>query len=246
MATEREDETGFAGKVWAAFRAWLPRVRNAVMDPWRTYGAPPDPLAVYSKAPAWDAAVATFLPTLRATVTDGATMAGNQLGYRGRPVTDAPLVINALAQARNYLVAIPDEVADLVFAAILTATNAGETQTQIAERIDDVLDINGTPNWPFRSRRIARTETTRAWNAGKLALGVQMQAADQVRLVKTWRSLDNPATRSAHAVADGQTQPLTMPFVVGGEYLMYPGDPAGSPHNVIDCRCGIDLREEGR
>ena len=237
--------TDLYGKVWTALQAWLPRVRTAVMAPFRTFGAPPDPLAIYAAAPDWARHVDTILPTIISIVADGANLAGSHLGYRGRPVTDAPLVINAIAQARNYLVAIPDEVADLVFAAIITATNAGEDQAAVAARIDDILTLTGSVNWPYRAQRITRTETTRAWNAGKLALGVQMQAADQIRLVKTWRSLDNPTTRPAHALADGQTQPLAMPFIVDSEYLMYPGDPAGSPHNIIDCRCGLDLREEG-
>ena len=29
------------------------------------------------------------------------------------------------------------------------------------------------------------------------------------------------------------------PFLVGGEQLLYPGDPAGSSENVINCRCSV-------
>lgn len=37
------------------------------------------------------------------------------------------------------------------------------------------------------------------------------------------------------------------PFIIGGEALMYPGDPAGSPGNTISCRCTIlpVIPEEG-
>ncbi len=30
---------------------------------------------------------------------------------------------------------------------------------------------------------------------------------------------------------------MGQPFIVGGEQLQYPGDPAGSAWNVISCRC---------
>jgi hypothetical protein len=35
-------------------------------------------------------------------------------------------------------------------------------------------------------------------------------------------------------------QPIDKPFDVGGEQLMYPGDPdGGSPGNTINCRCTV-------
>ena len=51
-----------------------------------------------------------------------------------------------------------------------------------------------------------------------------------------WMALGrNP--RDAHAAANGQTQPADKPFHVGGERLMHPGDPNGSPGNIINCHC---------
>ncbi len=46
-------------------------------------------------------------------------------------------------------------------------------------------------------------------------------------------------TREDHAEADGQEVGMDEPFDVGGEQLMYPGDPAGSAGNVINCRCTV-------
>jgi len=37
----------------------------------------------------------------------------------------------------------------------------------------------------------------------------------------------------------GRTVPVDKPFRVEGDSLMYPGDPAGSGKNVINCHCGI-------
>ena len=53
---------------------------------------------------------------------------------------------------------------------------------------------------------------------------------------------DNANVRSAHLQAGldyppERAIPLDEAFIVGGEALMYPGDPAGSPGNVINCHC---------
>jgi hypothetical protein len=34
-----------------------------------------------------------------------------------------------------------------------------------------------------------------------------------------------------------------MPFDVGPDQLMYPGDPTGLPENVINCRCEMKFEE---
>jgi uncharacterized protein with gpF-like domain len=43
--------------------------------------------------------------------------------------------------------------------------------------------------------------------------------------------------RVTHLLADGQVRKATEPFDVGGEQLMYPRDPSGSPENTINCHC---------
>jgi len=50
-------------------------------------------------------------------------------------------------------------------------------------------------------------------------------------------SEDAVAAARAHAAANGQTVPIDQAFRVGGENLMHPSDPAGSPENVINCHC---------
>jgi hypothetical protein len=43
--------------------------------------------------------------------------------------------------------------------------------------------------------------------------------------------------REAHIAANGQVRPIDKPFIVGGERLMHPADPAGSAGNIINCHC---------
>lgn len=52
-------------------------------------------------------------------------------------------------------------------------------------------------------------------------------------------------TRDDHAAAHGQEALLGGMFSVGGESLAYPGDPAGSPGNIINCLCTLTAIVEG-
>ncbi len=58
-----------------------------------------------------------------------------------------------------------------------------------------------------------------------------------ITLTKTWIAVMDDTTRPAHADADGQTVGVDEPFNVDGDELEYPGDDAGDPGNVINCRC---------
>ena len=54
---------------------------------------------------------------------------------------------------------------------------------------------------------------------------------------RIWVAVLDDHTRDAHAEADGQEVEEGQPFVVDGEELESPGDPSGSPENIINCRC---------
>jgi hypothetical protein len=67
----------------------------------------------------------------------------------------------------------------------------------------------------------------------------------QTGVTHTWNAVGDEKTRPEHLDADGQEVGLSDPFTVGGEQLDYPGDPAGSDWNILNCRCwtttdGID------
>jgi hypothetical protein len=60
---------------------------------------------------------------------------------------------------------------------------------------------------------------------------------------KAWLSSHGPHVREAHAQAEedyiDEPIPVTDPFEVGGEQLMYPGDDSlgASAGNIINCQC---------
>jgi uncharacterized protein with gpF-like domain len=62
---------------------------------------------------------------------------------------------------------------------------------------------------------------------------------------KKWVTKHDDKVRKTHAAADGQTVPLNAPFVVGGQLLMFPGDPRGSAGETINCRCVLVAGDEG-
>ena len=95
---------------------------------------------------------------------------------------------------------------------------------------------------PARAERIARTELVSASNMGS-QLGAE-SAAEKLGLTmkKSWLASRDGLVRDSHAFADGQQVGLDEAFSVGGEALRYPGDPAGSGGNVINCRCTVTFQ----
>jgi uncharacterized protein with gpF-like domain len=152
-----------------------------------------------------------------------------------------------LAMTQNFLVRIPDEVYELVFAEITDAVNAGEGTDGVAERVDTVLSYTGSERWPNRARVIAQTETTRAYGAGTLAGGMEQSRITGQLLRKRWDTERDTRVRVSHRDVDGQVLDLGMPFYVDGVPLMFPGDPMGPPETVINCRCDLTIvNERGR
>jgi hypothetical protein len=110
----------------------------------------------------------------------------------------------------------------------------GDTVEMIARAIDDLYLDEIIPN---RSMTIARTEVG---NAANFASNEAAQATG-VAMEKTWNTLGDAFVRDDHADADGQTVEQDQDFVVGGEYLGWPGDisKGATAGNVINCRCFI-------
>ena len=84
-----------------------------------------------------------------------------------------------------------------------------------------------------RAATIARTET----HTVAMKSTSQAMATTRLKYTKEWVAANDSRTRNAHALADGQTVPKDDWYIVGGEKMFYPGDPAASPENTINCRC---------
>jgi hypothetical protein len=120
-----------------------------------------------------------------------------------------------------------------VFQLFDSRLKAGKT---LKETTDEVFKVMKSPRfYKWQAERIARTETTAAANYG----AVQSGAVSGFVMQKRWISALDGRTRDPHAAANGLRVNEKEPFNVGGERMMYPGDPSASAGNVINCRCTI-------
>lgn len=124
---------------------------------------------------------------------------------------------------------------------VLATQGAGETIPTIARSIQSSAALAAMNR--ARATMIARTETISASNFGSI-LGAR---ATGLELNKIWIATRDDRTRGLdpkdeydHISMDTKPAiPLDEAFDVSGEALQYPGDPAGSAGNVINCRCAV-------
>lgn len=128
----------------------------------------------------------------------------------------------------------------------ITNTTTERVQQAVEQAVSNNLSVRETAKRirqnaivsKRRAKLIARTEIISASNRGSL-MGAQRIGVAQR---KEWLATPDERTRPHHRTADGQTRPLNEPFRVMGEELMFPGDPSGSPTNIINCRCTLTYK----
>ena len=121
---------------------------------------------------------------------------------------------------------------------------SGILQGKSVYKIADELQKDLTNMERASAIRTARTAVTSAQNGGRQD---SMNAAAKmgIKLRKRWVSAKDMRVRDAHGKADGQTVDIDEPFIVGGEKMMFPGDPSSaSGWNLYNCRCGMRTVEK--
>ena len=225
--------------VWAALSNWLVQTARRVIRGDR----PPDLDAVWARVPAWREAVDLILS---GEIVKALGLAFERLLGADYRWTQRPAMTRYLAEVRNRLVRIPDEVYDLMAGELAAGANLGESIPELSQRVDNVLSTTASERWPNRATVIARTETIGALNASRMeAFRIIAEDDPDTRYEVIWLATDDHRTRRTHDDADGQRVPIGQPFVVGGFELAFPGDPTGPPQEVIQCRCVPLLVEEG-
>jgi uncharacterized protein with gpF-like domain len=176
-----------------------------------------------------------FLTLMRGQATAAWQTAGEQLfrelGIKSAWEAPQPEVLEYLRQRENKLSKAPEEIYDSIKGALTDGLNAGEPISKLQARVRAVCnDMSRT-----RATRIAMTETAavygQARNSAMIEAGVTR---------KRWLTSGLANVRPFHAQAGRDyVTPIDIfePFYVGGEKLMFPGDPNGSPENVINCHC---------
>jgi hypothetical protein len=212
-------------------------------------GLVPDPLAVFSQTPKWTALTAQYTAQVAREVLAAP--------YRDLFADDAlfesrPFVRNWIVERENRLSAMPDQVFGLVSQIIDSATVNGASIPDVTAQVEQLFSDTSIPTWKNRARTVARTEVVGAYNGGLHdAFAMIVENDPDTEYVHRWLATEDHRTRPDHVEADGQTQPFGQPFIIGaqegegahpGYAMMFPHDPAGPPHEVINCRC-VELLE---
>ena len=89
-----------------------------------------------------------------------------------------------------------------------------------------------------RSRLLAEDNSNNFWNYAEFDMAVSRGMK-----YKTWNTILDGRERITHNIADGQMQPIMMPFEVGSSLLMYPKDMSldASLEEIIQCRCSVSF-----
>jgi hypothetical protein len=229
---------------------WLAAVKTAMFAGGvARLGLIPDPLTVFSQTPKWAALTAQYTAQVAREVLAAP--------YRDLFADDTlfesrPFVRNWIAQRENRLSAVPDEVFGLVSHVIDAATVNGASIPDVTAQVQALLDDTDMQTWKNRARTVARTEVVGAYNGGLHDAFAMIADNDPgTEYVHRWLATEDSRTRPDHVEADGQVQPWNQPFIIGaregdnphaGYRMMFPHDPAGPPHEVINCRC-VELLE---
>lgn len=231
QAVIREGEQSIMRMWWSALARWMDRTRPEVLTP---DGIRPE--NVGQNRAFWGQLVESdVLPVIGGVF---ARVRNRVLGRR-EPITD-PDAARYLNEAGNRLVRVPDEVYSLVIRELERGHGLGESIPDVSARVRRVLTATGSEYWRGRAVTVARTETLAAVNGGAY-FGAVRDAAERgdPAPFKAWLSTADARTRPTHVAADGQRTLLTSPFTVGGAQLLFPGDPRGPAHEVINCRCTL-------
>lgn len=153
-----------------------------------------------------------------------------------------PETMEAMGQYRPPELSI-DERKDLAYNerligdVILSGIMRRRTVQQIAHDIDRVVRRNQSA-----AIRNARTNITAAENGGRQEVMDRLAQDADIDVWKTWITMEDSRVRPSHAAMDRVTIPYNELFVTPlGSQMMYPGDPAGAPADIYNCRCIMDI-----
>jgi hypothetical protein len=140
-----------------------------------------------------------------------------------------------ITDRQNLMTDVSQEVFDSIKAELQEGLDKGESYAELAKRLSNKFEEISEG----RAQTVASTEVASAY--GKARNDAMVESGVKYKM---WVGSGRPpgtlhGMRPAHAAAHymQQTVAFDQPFIVGGEELMYPTDPKGSPENIINCHC---------
>ena len=163
-------------------------------------------------------------------MTEVAGLSGDDLAKEAGRILQLPAVRRKLLISSLKITDVNITTQEMVAKQLLAGLESGEGLNELVARIKKTLGSNRN-----RALGIARTQTAGAVGTGRHE-AMRSAGVEQ----KGWVTSGDPQVRDTHKAAGvryAEPIALDIPFEVGGELLMYPGDPAGSAGNIINCRC---------
>jgi hypothetical protein len=157
--------------------------------------------------------------------------------------TEAQFIVEATREA--VVIEVTDPLTNSIrrIADLFKSGNNSEARA-LARQVDKLARL---PLSETQGRIVAEVGKTQAELISAEAQARAVQSLEQLAQesgsqLKEWNAVF-VRTREPHAEADGQKQPISDPFLVGGELLFYPGDGSlgASLWNIINCQCSADF-----
>jgi len=153
------------------------------------------------------------------------------------PAIDTTVLVAMQNYSTHLVQALGTDAANKIYNEMAMGLMGQKTPFEVMQAVGANLKDKGIFNSiAARAETITRQECGRILEA---ASQKRMEAAAEVvpGLQKMWQHGVSRVPRLSHLAAVGQVRDVNEPFMVGGEALMYPRDPAGSPGNTINCSC---------
>jgi len=166
---------------------------------------------------------------IRQTLSEVLGVKGDRLDELTEQAKKRPYLKGKLVISTEKITGINKTTQKLIARQLKLGLDKGEGLSELTKRVQTTLGSNRG-----RAQNIARTQTAGAVGSGRHT-GMKHAGVDK----KGWLTAGDEEVRDDHreagvTYADGIA--LDMPFIVGGEPLMYPCDPSGSAGNIICCR----------
>ncbi|MEN6639638.1 MAG: hypothetical protein ABFC95_10615 [Smithella sp.] len=153
------------------------------------------------------------------------------------PAIDTTLMVAMQNYSGSLIKSLGADAAGKIYNEFAMGLMGEKTPFEVMQAVGNNLTDKG-----IFSSIAARAETITRQECGRiLEAASQARMAEAAKVVpglkKQWKHGVSRVPRMSHMAAVDQVRDIDKPFNVGGEELMYPRDPAGSPGNTINCSC---------